>query len=206
MNCIQPNILIIDDDNRLRELLKKYLAENGFVVATAENPIKAREILDYLEFDLIILDGMMPHETGAQFLAKFRPQNKTPILMLTAMGEAEQRINGLELGADDYLVKPFEPKELLLRINSILKRSQIKKLFQINTISALTAAEQNLIDTLAANLGNPTSRAEIAAKSKIDERAVDVQITRLRKKLVNPNQIQTVRGEGYKLINQVFML
>jgi two-component system phosphate regulon response regulator OmpR len=196
----QPHILVIDDDSRLRALLRKFLTESGFLVVGAESATSGREHLKYLEFDLIVLDVMMPRENGTEFLRKLRENSNIPVLMLTAMNEGTDRINGLELGADDYLAKPFEPKELVLRINSILKRSRAVQNSKIETIGNLTTAEDKLLELLTANPNKAISRAEIALKSDIDERAVDVQIARLRKKLSNPGQIQTVRGEGYKLV------
>ena len=202
MKSTLPHILVVDDDNRLRALLRKFLTESGYMVVGAESAHTAREHLAYMQFDLIVLDGMMPKETGFDFLKKLRTTSDIPVLMLTAMGESADRITGLENGADDYLTKPFEPKELVLRINSILKRTT--KPVESKTsdyADGLTTAEENLLSLLMAQLNKPISRAEIAAKSNIDERAVDVQIARLRKKLKNSNAIQTVRGEGYKLIS-----
>lgn len=216
MKATLPHILVIDDDNRLRGLLKKYLSENGFLVVSASDAANARELLQSLLFDLIILDVMMPQETGMEFLKKFRSSNNTPVLMLTAMGEGQDRIKGLELGADDYLTKPFEPKELLLRINSILRRTGTKaeqkiggfilennNLKKDGEIIQLTTAEENLLRQLLESAGKALSREEIAARNNIEERAVDVQITRLRKKIEadpkKPVYIQTVRGAGYKL-------
>ncbi len=201
MKSSLPHILVVDDDNRLRALLRKFLTESGFMVVGAESAHTAREHLAYMQFDLIVLDGMMPKETGFDFLKKLRTTSDIPVLMLTAMGESADRISGLENGADDYLTKPFEPKELVLRINSILKRTQPVKGIKVETSGNLTTAEENLLELLSANMNRAISRAEISQKYGIDERAVDVQIARLRKKLTNPNQIQTVRGEGYKLIN-----
>ena len=202
MKATLPHILVVDDDNRLRALLRKFLSENGFLVVGAESAQTAREHLAYLQFDLIVLDGMMPKETGIEFLKKLRQKSDIPVLMLTAMGEGAERINGLEHGADDYLTKPFEPKELVLRINSILKRSvKAPEVKTSDLADGLTNAEEKLMGLLLAQINKPISRADIAAKSNIDERAVDVQIARLRKKLKNSNAIQTVRGEGYKLIN-----
>jgi two-component system, OmpR family, phosphate regulon response regulator OmpR len=203
MKSTLPHILVIDDDNRLRALLRKFLTENGFLVVGSESAQTAREHLSYLQFDLLVLDGMMPKETGFDFLKKLRQTSDIPVLMLTAMGESADRISGLEHGADDYLTKPFEPKELVLRINSILKRTtkppEGKMADYID--GSLTTAEENLLTLLMAQVNKPISRTEIANKSNIDERAVDVQIARLRKKLKNSNSIQTVRGEGYKLIS-----
>ena len=207
---IQTNILVIDDDTRLRGLLKKYLVENGFVVATTENPKKALETLKYLVFDAIVLDQMMPEMTGTEFLQNFRKSSQTPVIMLTANAETTDRITGLELGADDYLAKPFEPKELLLRIKSLLKRTPSPALNEVNfgafsynkdskilrkndEVVSLTTSEIELLHQLANN--------SVIGR---DDRSIDVQITRLRKKLEDdpkkPIFIQTIRGEGYKLV------
>lgn len=195
-----PHILVVDDDTRLRALLRKYLTDNGFLVVSAESAASAREQLKYLSFDLVLLDVMMPQETGIEFLKKLRAKSQVPVLMLTAMAEGNDRINGLEQGADDYLTKPFEPKELVLRINSILKRVKPVSAIKVETSGNLTTAEQHLLGQLTSQPNQAITREEIAKKNGIDERAVDVQIARLRKKLVNPNQIQTVRGSGYKII------
>lgn len=217
-----PTILIIDDDKRLRILLKTYLSENNLHVIAAQSAEEARNTIEYLEFDLVILDVMMPKENGHEFLRKFREKNQTPIIMLTALGEATDRIKGLEEGADDYLAKPFEPKELLLRINSILKRQApkadsnkvkfgefefdlgTKNLNQNNEPLYITSSEQEMLSILAAQSPQAISRDALASKlGDINERAVDVQIMRLRKKIEDdpkrPLYIQTVRGEGYKL-------
>lgn len=202
MKATLPHILIVDDDTRLRNLIRRYLLENNFVVATAENASKARQFLSSLRFDLVVLDVMMPGETGVQFLTTLRKSSQLPVLMLTAQNEVPDRITGLEAGADDYLAKPFEAKELVLRIKSILKRQTQDKLSFDGL--GLTTAEQQLVEILAENKGNAISRKDLAAKlGNISERAVDVQVTRLRKKLADvPDKnlyIQTIRGMGYKL-------
>lgn len=198
-----PHILVVDDDSRLRALIRKYLSENGFISASAENADKARETLENLKFDLIVLDVMMPNETGNEFLKTLRKTSEVPVLMLTAQGEPHERIEGLESGADDYMAKPFEPKELVLRIKSILRRQQPKKILFEN--AGLTPSEQALVDMFIDAPNNTISRVELAEKlGGISERAVDVQVMRLRKKIEQdpkkPKYIQTLRGEGYKLL------
>lgn len=202
MKAHLPNILIVDDDDRLRALIHKYLVDNGFVVVTAASAEAARVAMSHMTFNLVILDVMMPVETGFEFLEKLRKTSQTPVLMLTAQGEPSERIEGLEAGADDYLTKPFEPKELVLRIKSILKRGQPKKL----EIQGLTSGEEALLNILAENMGQTISRETLAQKlGNPNERAVDVQVTRLRKKLEDMGNkqvyIQTVRGSGYRLNN-----
>ncbi|NVK19609.1 MAG: response regulator transcription factor [Methylocystaceae bacterium] len=226
MNTEQAHILVVDDDERLRRLLKKFLSESGFVVSIAENAADARNKLSLLEFDLIVLDLMMPGESGLEFAKDFKQTDPTPILMLTAMGEGEDRITGLECGAEDYLTKPFEPRELLLRINNILKRvvrkSSIETVEQIqlgdlvfdmrrHILSRngeqihLTASEASLLVILTQKAGDVLSREEMAELSGIDgnDRTIDVQVTRLRRKIENdpklPRFLQTVRGKGYVL-------
>ena len=218
-----PHLLIVDDDKRLRSLIQKFLADKGFVTVSATDAYDAENILEHLELDLIILDVMMPGKQGTEFLADLRKTSQIPVLMLTALGDSADRIKGLELGADDYLAKPFEPKELLLRINSILRRQPAQvasKLVKFGNFSFnpensslqnnggaiyLTSAEEVLLALLAANGNKAVSREEISKVSKdiTDDRAVDVQIMRLRKKieddLKRPIYIQTVRGEGYRL-------
>jgi two-component system phosphate regulon response regulator OmpR len=226
-----PHLLIVDDDERIRGLLRKFLARNGFLVSVARDSSHARRVLSGLEFDLIVMDVMMPGENGIVLTRSLREQLQTPILLLTAKGETEDRIAGLEAGADDYLPKPFEPKELLLRINAILRRmpepetEQIapKVLnmgpvrFDIERVEMmrgeepvrLTATEVQLMRIFAENLREPVSRAKLVEdlgrdKGQAQERAVDVQITRLRRKIEEdpkqPRYLQTVRGEGYMLI------
>ncbi|MGB1387288.1 MAG: response regulator [Paracoccaceae bacterium] len=230
MNVLDTHLLIIDDDERIRELLKKFLKRNGFLVTSARDAEHARRILSGLDFDLIVLDVMMPGEDGISFTRSLRETNETPILLLTAKGEAENRISGLEAGADDYLVKPFEPRELLLRINSILRRMpdtpaedtvpkilhlgairydiERGEMWQGDQIVRLTATESQLMKIFSACPGEPVTRSKLVEdlgrdRGQAQERAVDVQITRLRRKIEeNPKQpryLQTVRGAGYML-------
>ncbi|MEL6648408.1 MAG: response regulator [Pseudomonadota bacterium] len=225
-----PHLLIVDDDERIRELLKKFLMRHGFLVSVARDAPHARKILSGLEFDLIVLDVMMPGEDGIELTAALREDITTPILLLTAKNETEDRIKGLEAGADDYLAKPFEPKELLLRINAILRRmpatemeAVAPKVLQMGQVRfdierselmnaddpvRLTATEVQLMRIFAEHLREPVSRAKLVEelgrdKGQAQERAVDVQITRLRRKLEadpkQPRYLQTVRGEGYML-------
>ncbi|WP_120499788.1 response regulator [Roseovarius sp. EL26] len=226
-----PHLLIVDDDERIRGLLRKFLARNGFLVSIARDSAHARRILSGLEFDLIVMDVMMPGEDGVALTRSLRENLQTPILLLTAKGDTDDRIAGLEAGADDYLPKPFEPKELLLRINAILRRmpepepEQVapKVLnmgpvrFDIERVEMmrgeesvrLTATEVQLMRIFAEHLREPVSRAKLVEdlgrdKGQAQERAVDVQITRLRRKIETdpkqPRYLQTVRGEGYMLI------
>ncbi len=227
-----PHILVVDDDRRIRELLKRYLGDNGFRVSVAGTAEEARARLAGLAFDLLVLDVMMPGETGLELTAALRSSSDIPILLLTARAETEHRIEGLEQGADDYLPKPFEPRELLLRIAAILRRvpaaeaSQPKfltlgmlrydtdkgELWQGDAPLRLTGTEQSLLRRLAARAGQPVSRSDLIEdlgrsgngdEAENSERAIDVQITRLRRKIEpNPKQpryLQTVRGEGYML-------
>ena len=221
-----PHILVIDDDTRLRELLRKYLSDNGFWVTTAADAAEARRRMEGLYFDLLVLDRMMPGEDGLSFARKLRPESDIPILMLTAMGEVEARIDGLEAGVDDYLSKPFEPRELLLRIRTILRRAEAAKASTPSerirlgcaeydpergflTVDGepmrLTSAEASLLSALSAEPGSVLSRDELTRRCAIDggERAIDVQVTRLRRKIEPdprvPQYLQTVRGRGYVL-------
>jgi two-component system, OmpR family, phosphate regulon response regulator OmpR len=220
------HILVVDDDDRLRDLLKKYLSDNGFRVTAAEDAQAARAKMASIAFDLIVLDRMMPGETGLEFATAIRDSNTVPILMLTAMAETDDRISGLEVGADDYLTKPFEPRELLLRINSILRRLPIEvdemvpteallgdfvfnlereELRQGNDMIGLTTAEARLLKILAEKPGAIFSRdylMDLVAPGG-GERTVDVQVNRLRHKIEPdpklPRYLQTVRGQGYIL-------
>jgi two-component system, OmpR family, phosphate regulon response regulator OmpR len=220
------HILVVDDDDRLRDLLKKYLSDNGFRVTAAEDAQAARAKMASIAFDLIVLDRMMPGETGLEFAAAIRDSNTVPILMLTAMAETDDRISGLEVGADDYLTKPFEPRELLLRINSILRRLPVEidemvptearlgefvfnlereELRQGNDMIGLTTAEARLLKILAEKPGAIFSRdylMDLVAPGG-GERTVDVQVNRLRHKIEPdpklPRYLQTVRGQGYIL-------
>ena len=229
---MDPHLLIVDDDERIRSLLQQFLVQSDYLVSTAEDAEQARTLLAAIEFDLIILDVMMPGQDGISFTADLRTlQNNTPILLLTARGETEDRIKGLEAGADDYLPKPFEPKELLLRINAILRRMPDLKEDQMmpKTLSLghlkydvarnelwegenqirLTTTESQLMKIFTSALGEPISRVDLVTSlgrdvSSAQDRAIDVQITRLRRKIeVNPGQpryLQTVRGAGYRLL------
>jgi two-component system phosphate regulon response regulator OmpR len=225
LNGEPSHILVVDDDRRLRELLRKFLTENGFTVTTAGDAPEARRKLDSLAFDLIILDVMMPGETGLSFAEWLRGEATVPILMLSAMGETEDRIAGLEHGADDYLSKPFEPRELLLRIRTVLRRAGQKaapegeltfgpcrfdlqrgELFRDEERVRLTESEGRLLKVLALAGAEPVTREDLTRECRLEggERAVDVQIARLRRKIEpdpgDPRYLQTVRGTGYALI------
>lgn len=217
-------ILVVDDDERLRRLLYRYLTENGFQAYEAPSADEALPVIRMIAFDLIIMDVMMPGTNGMDMVRLLREEgNKTPILMLTAMGGTDDRISGLEAGADDYLGKPFEPRELLLRIHNILKRVAKNKpadevlfgecIFDVKTGSltkagtavALTGQEADLLRFLAEHAGEVVSRQELRTLMNTDnDRTVDVQVTRLRKKIEtdvsHPMCIQTVRGQGYMLV------
>ena len=216
------HILIVDDDNRIRDLLKDYLSENNYIISTAENANQAKERLKYFKFDIIILDVMMPGQNGYELTKEIKKQMKVPIILLTAKGEVENRIKGLELGADDYLGKPFEPKELLLRIkNTINRNNKIdlkskhsvgnaeidlnKMIINLNSKSKkINNTEKKVLIEMLSNPGTTFSREEIGKVSGINqERSIDVMITRLRHKLEldpkNPKYLQTIRGSGYVL-------
>ena len=217
------HILVVDDDTRLRDLLSRYLSENGFRVTTASDAGDARAKLAGFAFDLLVLDVMMPGEDGLRLTASLRKKLNVPILLLTAMGEPEDRVTGLELGADDYLPKPFEPRELVLRIVNILRRAATAEregvvnlgecAFEIDrstllrggAVIHLTTVEASLLRTLATHAGRILSREELIGRSRIDgnERTVDVQVARLRRKIEPdpkmPRYLQTVRGAGYVL-------
>ncbi|WP_170571241.1 response regulator [Ruegeria atlantica] len=230
MSDMDAHLLIVDDDERIRDLLKKFLMRNGFLVTAARDAAHARRVLSGLDFDMIVLDVMMPGEDGVSLTRTLRETHTTPILLLTARGETEHRIAGLEAGADDYLAKPFEPKELLLRINAILRRmpetpaqDTATKILNLGPIRydvergemwqgeepvRLTATESQLMKIFSAQPGEPISRAKLVEdlgrdKGQAQERAVDVQITRLRRKIEQdpkqPRYLQTVRGAGYML-------
>ena len=230
MMADDAHLLIVDDDERIRTLLQKFLMKNGYLVTAARDAAHADRILSGLDFDLVVLDVMMPGEDGVSYCKRLRDDREVPILLLTAKGEAEDRISGLEAGADDYLSKPFEPKELLLRINSILRRSPPSEaadkgpkvimlghlrydvgkgtLWDGETPVRLTATEAQLMRIFSKALSTPQSRAKLVEDlgrdgGQAQERAVDVQITRLRRKLEadprQPRYLQTVRGEGYML-------
>lgn len=217
------HLLVIDDDTRLRTLLGRFLDENGFNVSLAKDTEEARKLMQETLFDLLIVDVMMPKENGVEFTNSVRKNSRIPIVMLTARGEFDDRIKGLEAGADDYLQKPFEPKELLLRINNILKRmstvSDPKNIcrfgeFTFNLAESrlkkneefihITDSEAKILNILCKEKGNAVSREKLSSLcGGIDDRSIDVQITRLRKKLeANPKQphyLQTVRNHGYVL-------
>lgn len=220
-----PHILVVDDDRRLRGLLRKYLSETGYRVTTAADAADARARMSSLAFDLIVLDVMMPGESGLDLTRSVRKASDVPILLLTAMGEPDDRIRGFETGADDYLPKPFEPRELLLRIQSILRRvppprpeepAEIRlgecrfdlageRLHRGAKAVHLTSAEASLLKALARRAGSAVSREELSRRCRIagNVRAVDVQVTRLRRKIEPdpkvPRYLQTVRGRGYVL-------
>jgi len=221
-NNKKNHILIVDDDDKIRNLLKDYLTENHYIVSTAEDAIQAKERLKILKFDIIILDVMMPGQDGYDLTKEIKKDSKVPIILLTAKGEVENRIKGLELGADDYLGKPFEPKELLLRIKNILaKKNKVDLKSQYNigraqvdlnkmTITLeektkkINNSEKKVLMEMLANPGTTYSRDEIGKISGISqERSIDVMITRLRQKLEinpkNPKFLQTIRGAGYVL-------
>lgn len=219
-----PHILVIDDDERIRTLLKRYLTENGFRTTIAAGGEQAYELLGAMDFDLLVIDVMMPGMSGFDLTQKVRAASNVPILLLTARGLPEDRIEGLERGADDYLSKPFEPRELLLRISALLRRSRPAaldrrvltfgectfepargELRRGGDLVKLTSSELSLLRTLAAKPGEAISRAALAEKTTTPmERSIDVQVTRLRKKIEDdprtPIYLQTVRGVGYMLI------
>lgn len=228
MTELKPHILLVDDDERLRDLLRKFLVENNFYVSTAREAAEARELMDNFAFDLMILDVMMPQEDGFS-LTNFIRNGPTrlkdiPILLLTAMGETEDRITGLTYGADDYLCKPFDPRELLLRLKAILKRSHgqdeefslslgsvsydihLNRLERQGDPIALTTVESCLLKIFARHRGKTVSREDLVSEyeGELNPRTIDVQITRLRKKIEDdpkiPRYLQTVRGKGYMLI------
>jgi two-component system phosphate regulon response regulator OmpR len=222
------HLLIVDDDTRIRSLLSQFLRTNGYRVTTAESPAEARLRLEGIAFDLIILDVMMPGENGFQFATALRKTSAVPILMLTARADADDRIRGLEIGVDDYLAKPFEPRELLLRVGSILRRvatpaPAVAPTVEMVTFGAfqfalargelrageevirLTDRERDMLRLLAEARGDAVSREALAGpESDANERTVDVQINRLRRKIerdpANPAYLQTARGAGYRLL------
>lgn len=221
-----PHLLLVDDDRRIRSLMSRYLLHTGYRVTTAADAAEARRKIEGLEFDLMIVDVMMPGETGMEFVSWLRTCAATPVLMLTARAEADDRIAGLEAGADDYLTKPFEPRELSLRIASILRRAnpaptpaslQVVRfgpfVFHVERgelrrgedIIRLTERERSLLQTLARTPGEPVSREVLAGSGEPgNERTIDVHINRLRRKIErdpgNPLYLQTARGSGYRLV------
>ena len=216
------HILVVDDDDRIRGLLKDYLKDNNFIVSTAENAEKAKNKLEYLKFDIIILDVMMPGQNGYDLTAEIKKKMKVPIILLTAKGEVENRIKGLEIGADDYIGKPFEPKELLLRIKNIINKDQKinlnskhyvgsaeidlnKMTIKLNgKLKKINNSEKKILIEMLSSPGKTHTREEIGKISEISqERSIDVMITRLRQKIEinpkNPKYLQTIRGSGYVL-------
>jgi two-component system, OmpR family, phosphate regulon response regulator OmpR len=220
-----PHLLVVDDDRRIRDLLSRFLFAEGYRVTTADNAADARAKLESLSFDLLILDVMMPGETGFQLAKSLRETSAVPILMLTAKAETESRINGLEIGADDYMPKPFEPRELSLRIASILRRTIVAPTPTVESVRFgdfvfhlgrgelrrgeemihLTDRERDMLRVLSAIPGETVPRLALAGNGGgANERAVDVQVNRLRRKIerdpANPLFVQTVRGIGYRLV------
>ena len=222
MDNLIAHILVVDDDDGIRELVKKYLNENSFLVTTAENAEIASEKVNLIKFDLIILDIMMPGKNGLEFIQENKKKLSTPVILLTAKGEASERVKGLEMGADDYLPKPFEPKELLLRIKNILKKTAFieqKRIIEFENVKIdlnkllinknnkeykINNTEKIILEKMINNPGKIFKRENIGKLIALDkERSIDVIITRLRKKIeINPKKpkfLQTIRGEGYVL-------
>ena len=222
MKKFEAHILVVDDDDGIRELVKQYLNQNNFLVSTAYSAEDALEKIQVIKFDLIILDIMMPGKSGLEFTIENKKKINTPIILLTAKGEASERVKGLEVGADDYLPKPFEPKELILRIKNILNKTQIdakKRMVSFGNIEInlnkhliiknneefkINSTEKTILEVMINSPGKTFSREEIGNIIKLDkERSIDVVITRLRKKIEidpkNPKYLQTLRGEGYVL-------
>ena len=216
------HILIVDDDDRIRDLLKDYLISNDYIISTAGNAEEAKEKLKYIKFDILILDVMMPGQSGYELTEEIKKTIQVPVILLTAKGEVENRIKGLELGADDYIGKPFEPKELLLRIKNIIKNKNKLDLSSKhfvgqaeinlnkmtinfnNKIRKINNAEKKVLIEMLSSPGKTFSREEIGKISGINqERSIDVMVTRLRQKLEsdpkNPKYLQTIRGSGYVL-------
>ena len=222
MEKFKYHILVVDDDDRIRELVKEYLNESGFIVSTGNSAEEAKIRMKYFRFDLIVLDVMMPGQNGFELTKEIKKNSNIPIILLTAKGEVDSRIEGLEIGADDYLGKPFEPKELLLRIKNIIKKSNKINFNKINKIgdakidlnkmfiqlkdkaNKINNAEKKVLLEMLANPGKTYSRSQIGKISSISqERSIDVMITRLRQKIEvnpkNPKYLQTIRGSGYVL-------
>ena len=222
MNKFEAHILVVDDDNGIRELVKQYLIENNYLITTANNAEDAKEKISIIKFDLIILDIMMPGKTGLEFTLENKDKINTPIILLTAKGEATERIKGLEIGADDYLPKPFEPKELILRIKNILNKTKSKnqkKIIEFDNVKInlsklliiqnkkefkINNTEKIILEKMINAPGQTFSRESIGKLIDLDkERSIDVIITRLRKKIEvdpkNPKYLQTIRGAGYVL-------
>ena len=222
MNKFEAHILVVDDDDGIRDLVKQYLTQNNFVVTTANSAEDASEKIGVVKFDLIVLDIMMPGKSGLEFTIENKKKLNTPIILLTAKGEASDRVEGLEIGADDYLPKPFEPKELILRIKNILNKTKLKNkkrvldfgditidlnkhiIFKENKEFKINNTEKTILEIMINSPGKTFSREEIGSITNLDkERSIDVIITRLRKKIEsdpkNPKYLQTLRGEGYVL-------
>ncbi len=222
MDKFIAHILVVDDDDGIRSLVKKYLNENKFLVTTAESAENASEKIKIIKFDLIVLDIMMPGKSGLEFLKENKKKLDTPVILLTAKGEASERVEGLEIGADDYLPKPFEPKELILRIQNILNKTiktDQKRVIEFENVKIdlnkllifkndkefkINATEKTILEKMINNPGKTFSREDIGQLINLDkERSIDVIITRLRKKIEidpkNPKFLQTIRGAGYVL-------
>jgi len=222
MNKFSGHILVVDDDDGIRNLVKQYLSENNFLITTANNAEEAKEKISIIKFDLIVLDIMMPGKTGLEFTLENKDKINTPIILLTAKGEATERIKGLEVGADDYLPKPFEPKELILRIKNILNKTKSKnqkKIIEFDNVKInlsklliiqnkkefkINNTEKIILEKMINAPGQTFSRESIGKLIDLDkERSIDVIITRLRKKIEidpkNPKYLQTIRGTGYVL-------
>ena len=222
MNKNTFHILVVDDDDRIRELVKEYLEENNFLITTAKDSLDAKKKLEIIKFDLIVLDIMMPGQSGLSLTKEIKKENSMPIILLTAKGETANRIEGLEIGADDYLGKPFEPKELLLRIKNILNKTKkiplpnevyignalinLKKLsIKLNEkVIKINPQERKVLEKMLESPGEVFSREDIGKIINISkERTIDVMITRLRQKIEsspkNPKYLQTIRGSGYVL-------
>ena len=222
MDNFIAHILVVDDDDGIRSLVKKYLNENDYLVTTANSAEDANEKVNIIKFDLIILDIMMPGKSGLEFIQENQKKLKTPIILLTAKGQANERIEGLEIGADDYLPKPFEPKELILRIQNIISKTKIKDpkrviefenikidlnkqlIFKKSVEFKINNTEKKILENMINNPGKTFSRDDIGSLIDLDkERSIDVIITRLRKKIEidpkNPKFLQTIRGAGYVL-------
>jgi len=225
-----PHILVVDDDDRIRNLVSRYLNEHGFLSFTASDAAQAKEILKIGEFDALVLDVMMPGQDGRSLTQELRNDNDTPIILLTAMAEADDRVSGLQVGADDYITKPFDPRELVLRLEAILRRRPatrnahktykigrwsydplVPELVDGDEVVRLTDVEDTLLKTLAQRPDTILTRDDLADLCGVDagERTIDVQVTRLRRKLEEdsktPRYLQTIRGKGYLLRAQEVM-
>ena len=222
MNKFDAHILVVDDDDGIRELVKKYLSENNFLITTANSAEDAKEKISIIKFDLIVLDIMMPGKSGLEFTSENKDNINTPIILLTAKGESNERVEGLEVGADDYLPKPFEPKELVLRIKNILNKTKsknIKRIIEFDNVKIdlnklliiqnkkefkINNSEKTILEKMINAPGQTFSRESIGKIINLEkERSIDVIITRLRKKIEinpkNPKYLQTIRGSGYVL-------